>query len=110
MVWLTTLEKKNKTIQFVDRFGVGLEYLAGNRLHFYGAAVDGKENVFLLANHTFWCDWMIAFALATRLNKGTLLRKQEKPHFSYSRRHKVNGQGAHPMDSRCEKGCFSPHL
>ena len=107
MVWLTTLEN----IQFVDRFGegVGLEYLAGNRLHFYGAAVDGKENVFMLANHTFWCDWMVSFALATRLNKGTLLRKQESL-ISCSGRHKVNGQGAHPMDSRCEKGCFSPHL
>lgn len=49
----------------------GIEYLAGNRLHFYGEKVSGQENVFLLANHTYWCDWIIAFAFATRFNRGT---------------------------------------
>lgn len=48
----------------------GIEYLAGNRLHFYGEKVSGQENVFLLANHTYWCDWIIAFAFATRFNRG----------------------------------------
>lgn len=46
--------------------------MAGNRLRFYGDKVDGKENVFLLSNHTYWCDWLVAFAFATRLKKGTL--------------------------------------
>lgn len=47
--------------------------MAGNRLHFYGDKVHGQENVFVLANHTYWCDWVAAFAFAARLGKGEAL-------------------------------------